>query len=111
MTEKLTEDTLYIAATRPALFMGVPLAMAGMFLMLAGFIMVLLQNPLYELVMVPLWFGARELLARDYNAVHVALLYLRTAGRSVDGRAWGGASVSPFPVRVPSRGRGIADAR
>ncbi len=107
MAERLEEDTLYLAATRPALFVGVPLPVAGAFLMLAGFVIVILQNPLYELVMLPLWFGARVLVSRDYNAVNVITLYLLTAARGVDGSKWGGASVSPHPIRVPARGRGM----
>ena len=109
--EPLEPDTLYLAATRPALFMGVPLALAALLMVLAGLIVVLLKNPLYLGIMVPLWFGARELVARDYNAVGVVLLYLRTAGRSVDSREWGGASTSPNPIRPARRGRGIIDAR
>ena len=108
--EKLEADTLYLAATRPALFMGVPLALAAILFMMAGLIVVLLKNPLYLTIMVPLWFGARELVARDYNAVGVMLLYLRTAGRSIDNRKWGGASVSPHPIRPARRGRGMTDA-
>ena len=107
MSERLEESTLYLAATRPALFAGVPLPVAGAMLMLAGFIIVLLKNPLYELVMAPLWFGSKVVVSRDYNAVNVVYLWLRTAGRSVDGPLWGGSSVSPNPVRVPPRGRGL----
>lgn len=107
MTERLEERTLYIAATRPALYMGVPLPLAGAFLMLAGFIIILLKNPLYELVMLPLWFVARELLSRDYNAVNVVFLWLKTFGRALDSSTWGGATVSPNPIRVPTRGRGV----
>jgi type IV secretion system protein VirB3 len=87
MAERLEEDALYLAATRPALFAGVPLPVAGAFLMLAGFVIVILQNPLYELVMLPLWFGARVVVSRDYNAVNVVYLYLLTAARGVDGAA------------------------
>ena len=107
--EPLETDTLYLAATRPAMFMGVPLTVGAILLMLAGFIVVLLKNPLYLFVMVPLWFAARELVARDYNAVGVVLLYLRTAGRSVDSGRWGGASVTPLPIRNRNRGRGMLD--
>jgi type IV secretion system protein VirB3 len=107
MAERLEEDTLYLAATRPALFAGVPLPVAGAFLMLAGFVIVILQNPLYEMVMLPLWFGAKILVERDYNAVNVVYLFLRTSARSVDNAQWGGASVSPNPIRVPKRGRGM----
>jgi type IV secretion system protein VirB3 len=107
MQARLEEHTLYLAATRPALFAGVPLPVAGALLMLAGFVIVMLQNPLYEMVMAPLWFGARIAVARDYNAVNVAYLYLRTAARGIDSAQWGGASVSPNPIRVPARGRGM----
>jgi type IV secretion system protein VirB3 len=108
--EPLDTDTLYLAATRPALFMGVPLVVAVAFMMLAGFVIVFFENPLYEAILIPLWFAARVLVARDYNAVGVAVLFLRTAGRGVDGAVWGGASVAPIPIRVPSRGRGMIDA-
>jgi type IV secretion system protein VirB3 len=108
--EPLQTDTLYLAATRPALFMGVPLALGAMLLMMTGLVVVLLKNPLYLVLMMPLFFAARELVARDYNAVGVTLLYLRTAGRSVDGDKWGGASVTPLPIRLRARGRGMTDA-
>ena len=49
--------------------------------LLGGFIIVLLENPLYELVLIPLWLAAKVLVSRDYNAVGVAMLFLRTAGR------------------------------
>ena len=108
--EPLDTDTLYLAATRPALFMGVPLVVAVAFMMGAGFIIVFFENPLYEAILIPLWFAARVLVARDYNAVGVAVLFLRSAGRGVDGSVWGGASVSPLPIKVPRRGRGISHA-
>jgi|BEDMetMinimDraft_2_1075160.scaffolds.fasta_scaffold03932_3 type IV secretion system protein VirB3 len=104
--EPLEADTLYLAATRPAMFMGVPLSLGAMLLMLAGLIVVVCKNPLYLAVMAPIWLAARELVARDYNAVGVVLLYLRTAGRSVDSKRWGGASVSPAPVRGHRNGHG-----
>ncbi|QTG17164.1 type IV secretion system protein VirB3 (plasmid) [Agrobacterium tumefaciens] len=108
MNDRLEEATLYLAATRPALFLGVPLTLAGLFVMFAGFVIVIVQNPLYEVVLVPVWFGARLVVERDYNAASVVLLFLQTAGRSVDGLIWGGASVSPNPIKVPARGRGMA---
>jgi type IV secretion system protein VirB3 len=108
--EPLETDTLYLAATRPAMFMGLPLAVGAILLMLTGLIVVMFKNPFYLAVMVPVWFAARELVARDYNAVGVVLLYLRTAGRSVDSVRWGGASTSPAPISLRNRGRGIVNA-
>lgn len=106
----LESDTLHLAATRPALFMGVPLVLAVGFMMLGGFIIVLLESPLYELALIPLWLAARLLVSRDYNAVGIAVLFVRTAGRSVDGAVWGGATVAPLPIRLSKRGRGMRHA-
>ena len=92
------------------MFMGVPLTVGALFLMLTGLIVVLLKNPFYLVVMVPTWFAARELVARDYNAMGVVILYLRTAGRSVDNQRFGGASVSPHPIRNRGRWRGMSNA-
>ncbi|HVE21784.1 MAG TPA: type IV secretion system protein VirB3 [Acidocella sp.] len=106
MQERLEESPLYLAATRPALFFGVPVALAAIFVMGAGLVVVIMKDPLYELVMVPLWMGAQILVQKDYNAISVALLWLRTSGRAIDSPLWGGATVSPNPLRVASRGRG-----
>ena len=89
--------------------MGVPLSVFAILLMVAGFVIVLMRNPLYLLTMIPLFYATREVVARDYNAVGVVLLYLRTSGRSVDSKKWGGASVAPFPIRIRNRGRGMVD--
>jgi type IV secretion system protein VirB3 len=91
------------------MFMGVPLALGAILLMLGGLIVVILKNPFYLIVMVPLWVAARELVARDYNAIGVVLLYLKTAGRSKDNEKWGGASISTHPIQVRNRGRGMTD--
>ncbi len=53
--EPLETDTLYLAATRPAMVMGVPLSVFAILLMVAGFVIVLLRNPLYLLIMIPLF--------------------------------------------------------
>lgn len=107
--ESLQTDTLYLAATRPAMIMGVPLSMGAFFLMAIGLIVVIFRNPLYLITLIPFWFAARELVARDYNAVGVLLLYLKTAGRSVDNDLWGGASITPYPIKIRNRGRGMID--
>lgn len=107
MAGQLEESTVYVAATRPALFAGVPLPLAGAFLMAAGFVIVLFKNPFYEVLMIPVWVGARFMVARDYNAANVVFLWLRTAGRGVDSSHWGGSTVSPNPIKVGPSGRGM----
>lgn len=108
--EELETDTLYLAATRPPLIFGVPLVVCGFLIIMTGLVVVLMRNPLYLASVIPVWLGARVLVARDYNAMGVVYLYLKTAGRSVDSPRWGGASVTPFPIRIQKRGRGMVDA-
>jgi len=122
--EDLEEVPLFVAATRPALIAGLPLGVAVAFMMLGGMIMILGQNPLYELLLLPLWVGARAILRYDYNAVRILTLWLRSSAFSIDAHLWGGASPSAFPskptmiwwrdgwtfVRRPRGPRGIFDA-
>jgi type IV secretion system protein VirB3 len=108
----LDEVPLFVAATRPALIMGLPLGLFVLFLMAIALIMILAQNPFYEIGLVPLWFGARLLVRYDYNAVGVVSLWLKTKARSFDAHFWGGASPAPFPIRQGKLPRAIAnDAR
>nr|UVY99421.1 type IV secretion system protein VirB3 [Agrobacterium fabrum] len=111
MADRLEESTLYLAATRPALFLGVPLTLAGLFMMFAGFVIVIVQNPLYEVVLVPLWFAARLIVERDYNAASVVLLFLRTAGRSIDSAVWGALLLAQIQLGFPHEGEEWCDAR
>lgn len=109
--EPLEEAALFVAATRPALVAGMPIGLAVAFLMAFALIIIFGENPLYELVLVPVWFGARLLVRYDYCAVRIVALWLQTAARSLDAHRWGGASPAPFPIRHTRRRRGIADAR
>jgi type IV secretion system protein VirB3 len=109
--EPLEASPLFVAATRPALVAGMPIGLAVAFMMAFALIMIFGKNPLYELVLVPVWFGARLIVRYDYNAVRIIALWLQSAARSIDAHRWGGASPAPFPVRTGRRPRGIADAR
>ena len=77
--------------------------------MLAGFVIVIMQNPLYELTMLPLWFGAKVIVERDYNAVNVVYLFLRTAARGVDSSPMGRGvgQPQPNPRAEPWPGHGV----
>ncbi len=106
--ERPGEVTLFVAATRPAMIMGLPMGLFVIFLMALALIIILVQNPLYEMMLVPAWFCARLLLRYDYNAVRVAGLWMQTKARSFDSAYLGGASPAPFPIRLASAPRGIA---
>jgi type IV secretion system protein VirB3 len=58
----------------------------------------------------PVWVAARFLVARDYNAIGVAVLWLNTSARGFDSADWGGASVAPLPIGRARGPRGMTHA-
>jgi type IV secretion system protein VirB3 len=58
----------------------------------------------------PVWVAARFLVARDYNAIGVAVLWLNTSARGFDSADWGGASVAPLPIGHARGPRGMTHA-
>jgi type IV secretion system protein VirB3 len=107
--EPLEEVRLAVADTRPPMIAGlaVPLQMGVLLLTARGLIIIFGHNPLFELLLVPLWLGAREVIKYDYNATGIIFLWLATAAKSLDAHFWGGASPAPFPVRRGRLPRGI----
>ena len=104
-------DPLFVAATRPALFLGLPIEMAVAIIMIGAMIVIFGHNPFYLTLVLPLWFGARWLVRYDYNAPRVAWLWFRTKATGAgENQAWGGPSPAPFPMKV-QKGRGMHDAR
>ncbi len=101
-------EILHVAATRPAMLWGLPLQLAVVFFMGFGVVGVSMHNALYGLTLAPFWAAPRLLDRRDYNAVRVTGLWLRTSASALDSHLWGGASVSPLPVKTSKRARGFA---
>ena len=106
MPERLDETPLFVAATRPALILGLPIGLFVMLLMAATLIVILARNPIYAGAVIPAWLAAQLLVRYDYNAIRVAGLWLQTKCRSIDTPVWGGASPAPFPVKPSKRPRG-----
>ena len=104
----LAEDPINLALTRPAMLFGVPLEIACLLFIAGGLAITILGdgNPFYGVLVAPFWWLATLLVRRDYNAIRVAMLWLKTAGTARDSALWGGASMSPFPIRTPADGRG-----
>ena len=121
MEEPLADTPLFVAATRPALVAGMPIGLAVAFMMVFALIMIFGEDPLYEVVLVPLWFAARMVVRYDYNGVRIVGLWLRSSARSIDAHRWGGSSPAPFPIRrsracgaglgCKGAARGMFDAR
>lgn len=109
MMEDLETDTLHLALTRPPMVMGLPHTVFAVLFIITGLIIPITGNPFYAFISAPLWVIAKALVARDYNAFNVYLKYLSTSFRSLDSSVWGGASITPFPIQLKKRGRGIID--
>jgi type IV secretion system protein VirB3 len=107
--DQLAEDPVNLALTRPAMLFGVPLEIACVLFILGGWMIAIVGNgnPFYGATVAPLWWMASLVVRRDYNAIRVLFLWLRTAGSGRDNAVWGGSSVSPFPIQPPRVGRGI----
>jgi type IV secretion system protein VirB3 len=98
-SERLTEDTLFLACTRPALVLGVPMEAMGVNLMLSSVAFLAGGSLLYLLIAPALHVVFQAICKADPNAFRVLYLFVETRGRSRNGGLWGGSSASPLPVR------------
>jgi type IV secretion system protein VirB3 len=105
--DKLTEDPLFLACTRPALWQGVPLEALAINGMATGIIFVLMSNPFYLLIGVVLHYTIRALVSHDYNMFNTLRLWTETKGRARNKDRWGGSSVSPLPLGPARKAREV----
>jgi type IV secretory pathway VirB3-like protein len=112
--EQIDTALLYLAATRPAMipWLGVPYSAGVVLIMVAGFVVIFLQNPAYLLMLVPVWLALVALTQHDHNALRVVDLWSRTSLVSLESGLWGGASPDPAPLRrgKKARARGVLRA-
>ena len=104
---RLTEDTLFLACTRPAMWRGVPLEALAINGMLTSIFFVLMSNPVYMLVGVAFHYATRALISHDYNMFKTLALWADTKGRARNKERWGGSSVSPLPLGPARRPREV----
>lgn len=96
--QALTEDVLFLACTRPAMWQGVPLEALALNGMATGILFVLMSNPFYMLTGVVIHYTVRALISHDYNLFKMLALWVETKGRARNKARWGGSSVSPLPL-------------
>mgnify|MGYP001027680292 FL=1 len=97
--ERLVEDTLFLACTRPAMVAGVPMEAMGLNLMVSATIFLAAHSPFYLLIAPVLHVVFRAICKHDHNAFRVLWMFIDTKGRSRNGSAWGGSSSTPLPLR------------
>ena len=104
-SEPLAEDPLFLACTRPALVLGVPMEAMGVNLIVSCVAFLAGGSLLYLLVAPALHLVFQAICKADPNAFRVLWLALETRGRARNGGHWGGSSVSPLPLRRRRRVR------
>lgn len=97
--ERLTEDVLFLACTRPAMILGVPMEAMGLNIMVSAVVFLAAQSLVWLLIAPALHFVFRAICKHDPNAFRVLWQYVETKGRARNGGAWGGSTATPLPLR------------
>jgi type IV secretion system protein VirB3 len=106
-TERLEEEPLFLACTRPAMVLGVPMEAMGLNLIVSCVAFLAAGSMLWLLLAPAMHFVFRAICRSDANAFRVLYLWLETKGRSRNGAVWGGSSPSPLPLRRPRTWREV----
>jgi type IV secretion system protein VirB3 len=97
--ERLAEEPLFLACTRPALVLGVPMEAMGLNLIVSC-VAFLAGGSLLDLLVAPALHAVFQAICRaDPNAFRVIWLAVETRGRARNGRLWGGSSTGPLALR------------
>ena len=97
--ERLAEDTLFLACTRPAMVGGVPMEAVGLNVIVSATVFLAAHSLLYLLIAPVLHVVFRAICKHDHNAFRVLWMFVDTKGRARNGAAWGGSSSTPLPLR------------
>ena len=97
--ERLTEDTLFLACTRPAMVLGVPMEAVGVNVILTAVAFLAGHSLLYLLIAPVLHLVFQAVCKSDPNAFRVLWLWVETRGRARNTALWGGSSATPLPLR------------
>ncbi len=97
------EDTLHVGATRPIMFLGLPMQVAICILMVGYFIQTTitgLSGILWAAVFIgPCWIFCAVSVSQDPYGLSVAFSWYQTCFLCSDKKVWGGVSCSPLPAR------------
>lgn len=94
--EQLTEDTLFLACTRPAMVAGVTVEAMGLNAMATLVIFIMTSNIFLIALSLVVHFIMKETIKHDHNKFRVVMAWFNTRGRSKNSNLWGGSSVSPL---------------
>lgn len=101
--ERLAEDILFVACTRPAMVAGVTMEAMALNVMFSCVLFLLAGSIAYALVAMPIHLVCRLICRHDPNMFRVLFAWLETRGRARNRAIWGGSSCTPLRLR-PVRG-------
>ncbi len=96
--ERLIEEPLFLACTRPAMIMGVPIEAMGVNVIVSGLAFLVGGSLLYLVTAPALHLVFRAICKVDHNAFRLLMVFVDTKGRSRNGALWGGSSATPLPL-------------
>jgi type IV secretion system protein VirB3 len=97
--ERLAEEPLFLACTRPALFLGVPMEAVALNVVMSSIVFLATGSLRYLLIAPALHLVFSAVCKSDPNAFRVLWLFVETKGRARNGGLWGGSSATPLPLR------------
>jgi len=96
--ERLIDEPLFLACTRPAMVLGVPMEAMGVNVIVSCVIFLVGGSLLYLLAAPAMHLVFRAICKADHNAFRLLFVYVDTKGRARNAALWGGSSTSPLPV-------------
>lgn len=96
MSDTVTEDTLFLACTRPAMIAGVTMEAMGANMILTTVSFILAGSILYALVGMVFHMAFKMAVKHDHNMFRILLAWMGTRGRARNTGFWGGSSLTPL---------------
>jgi type IV secretion system protein VirB3 len=109
-TERLVEDTLFLACTRPAMIAGVTMEAMALNVMFSCILFLMAGSIVYGLVVLPIHAINRIICRRDPNMFRILFVWIETRGRMRNAALWGGSSYTPLRLVKPYRLRDFRHA-
>lgn len=107
---RLTEDTLFLACTRPAMIAGVTVEAMAFNVMFSCILFLAAGSIVYALVALPIHGICRIICQRDPNMFRILLAWLETRGRARNSQLWGGSSCTPLRLIRRHQATDLGDA-
>ena len=105
---RLTEDTLFLACTRPAMIAGVTMEAMALNVMFSCILFLAAGSIVYGLIAIPI-HGLCRIICR-HDLFRILLAWIESRGRARNATFWGGSSCTPLKLVRRCRTRDLGYA-